>query len=475
MSHSSRNAMIEKEIKDPNGITEMSPALAKYAPDLELMGDVNAGQRRLIEKSSIYLPQEPFETNSGYITRLTRASLRNFLLKVKRLATSTVLRKPIGVEGDAGDFTKWVTSDGQNIQIFAKNLLEAAWLEGFALVMTEFPRVNEAANLREQRAAGYRPYWNLIKRSQLLEASAVMGTRMVDGTPVYSQVLDYIRFKAWMSDNNRGVEPVVMEYERGIKQDSPVVAWRKWAVREVKNEPVWVQVDDGVIDLPYIPISALYIEQEGFMKASIPLLETGHLTLRHFVVASDMYQLLHLSASPKFYIAGADVEDMDMSKSANVGLVFESPDTKVGWATLDASPVEEHRQTLQELKSELLNGAVQIFEQKRVAETEGSKALDREQSDSLLALSAQALEQCLNRALEHAAAYLRTNPATVTVNKKFNLSQVDPQEFTAWLQGWLSNAYTQETFLKKLEAAGFFEDVAEYDREAELERTSALG
>ena len=465
-----------KEIKDPSNITVISDVFAKHLPQLTLLNDVNEGQHRLLAKADVYLPQEVYELDDSYKTRLTRASLRNYLLKIKRLATALVLRKAIAIEGDGENFAAWVTTEGQSLQLFAKNLLEAAWLEGFALVLTEFPKVGEVQNLRQQRQAGYRPYWCIVRRSQILSARAVLRTRQVDGQPVYGQVIEYLRFKSWenIGDDSEGI---IMEYElmRGTESKPAFVAWRKWAVREIDNEPTWVVVDQGEINLDFIPVSPLYIEQEGFLKASLPLLETAELNLRHFQVSSDKYQILHLSANPKFVMTGVDPSQIDMSQSASVGLVLESPDAKVQWVTLGADPVKEHREVLSELKDELLNGAVQVFEQKNVAETEGSKAMDREQNSSLLALSAQGLENCLNRALQHVAAYQRTTPATVAVNKRLSLGNINPQEFTAWLQGWLSNAYTQETFLKKLEAGGFFEDVAEYDREAELERTSAMG
>lgn len=453
------------EIKDPNGVAKKADWLAEISPDLTLLDDINAGQRRLVDKSDVYLPKDEYETDSGYATRLRRASLKNFLLKIKRVAIATVLRKPIQIQGDDA-FTSFVTNDGMNLQLFARNLLDAAWLEGFALVLTEYPTTDSADNLAQERAAGYKPYWEIIRRSQLLDANSILATQIINGRPVYSAVLSELRFMT-CAVTDIGKEDVVMIY----RLEEGQVNWEQWAKRGDEKEQEWVQIGGGVISLPFIPVSPLYIEQEGFLKASMPLLETANLNCHHFAVNSGKYNLLGILGNPLLVFTGVDLSTESMSKSQNIGLAFESPDSDAKYVTLPPTVLEPVETAIDKIEEHIMNGAVQIFEQKNVAETEGSKAMDREQSHSLLSLSAQSLERCLNRALEHAAAYQNTTPATVTVDKKFTLTSVDPQEFSAWLQGWLSGAYTQETFLQKLAGAGFFEDVKDFDIEAELERT----
>ena len=454
------------EIKDPNGITQMSDWLAAIAPDLQLLDDINAGERRLLEKADIYLPKDKYETDEGYATRLRRASLKNFLLKIKRVAVSTVLRKPIQVQGD-DSFTSFVSSDGLDIQLFARNLLDAAWLEGFALVFTDYPNTTDASNLAEEKRRGYKPYWQIIRRSQLLEVRTEMRTQMVGDRPVYSSVISYLRFKTHEM-TEAGIEPVVMVYELGEEN----LLWEQWALRGDDKEKEWVQIDNGVAMIPFIPVSALYIEQEGFCQASMPLLETASLNKQHFAVNSGKYNLLGILGNPLLIFTGVDLSTESMSKSQNIGLAFESPDSDAKYVTLDPAVIAPVETALEKIEHHLLNGAIQIFEQKNMAETEASKAMDREQSYSLLSLSAQSLESCLNQALAHASAYTSTEPATVMVNKDFILNNIDPTAFNAWLQGWLSNAYTQETFLRKLEASGFFEGIDEFDLESELERTA---
>ena len=455
------------EIKDPNGVSEMADWLAAIAPDLTLLNDINAGERRLLEKSDVYLPKGQYETKDGYQTRLRRASLKNFLLKIKRVAVATVLRKPIQVQDDPTNFTSFVTNDGLNIQLFARNLLDAAWLEGMALVFTDYPKKEKTKNLAEERAKGYKPYWQIIRRSQLLDVRSVLGTQMVDGIPVYSSIVSYLRFHAYAL-TDAGNEVVIMEYELG----DGVVNWRQWALRGDEKQQEWVQIKSGVSNLPFIPVSPLCIEQEGFFKASMPLLETANLNKQHFEVNSGKFNLLGILGNPLLIFTGVDLSTESMSKSQDIGLAFESPDSDAKYVTLDPQAIAPIETALEKIEHHILNGAVQIFETKNVAETEASKAMDREQSYSLLSLSAQALEQCLNTALQHAALYTGTAPATVTVNQEFTLATIDPQEFSAWLQGWLSNAFTQETLLKKLESRGFFEGIKDFDLELELERTA---
>lgn len=464
--------------KDPNGVTVKADWLKAMEPDLMLLNDLNNGQAALLEKADIYLPKREYETDEGYAVRLRHTSLRNFLLKLKRVAIATVLRKPIQVEGDASNFTEFVTNDGQNLQLFSRNLLDAAWLEGLALVLTEYPNTDGVETLAEERARGFKPYWQVIKLSQLIEAKSSLSTQMIDGVPVYSAVLSCLRFEAY-AETEMGKELVIMSYDLGVASDEggdrQIVEWSQWAIRKdekkKEDEGEWVEIDAGIINLPFIPVSPLYIEQEGFYKSAMPLLETANLNKHHFMVNSGKFNLLGTLATPLLVFTGVSLEGETISRQPNIGLVLEDPQAKASYVSVPPDLLPPIEVALEGLERHLLNGAVQIFEQKNVAETEAAKAMDREQSQSTLTLSAQGLEACLNRALGHAAAYTDATPATVIVNKKFNLAEVDAQTLEAWMKLPLTGQCTQETFLRKLESAGFFEDVPNFSVESELERT----
>lgn len=464
--------------KDPSGITKKADWLKAREADLMLLNDLNNGQAALLEKSETYLPKREYETDEGYAVRLRHTSLRNFLLKLKRVAIATVLRKPIQVENDPSNFTEFVTNDGQSLQLFSRNLLDAAWLEGMALVLTEYPNTDGVETLAEERARGFKPYWQVIKLSQLIEAKSSLSTQMIGGVPVYSAVLSCLRFEAY-AETEMGKELVIMSYDLGATSDDDgdrqIVEWSQWAIRKdakkKEDEGEWVEIDSGVINLPFIPVSPLYIEQEGFFKSALPLLETANLNKHHFMVNSGKFNLLGTLATPLLIFTGVSLDGETITRQPNIGLGLENPQAKASYVSVSPDLLPPMEVALEGLERHLLNGAVQIFEQKNVAETEAAKAMDREQSQSTLTLSAQGLEACLNRALGHAAAYTDATPATVIVDKKFNLREVDPQAFQAWLQGWLSGGYTQETFLHKLEGAGFFDEVKDFNLESELERT----
>ena len=467
----------KNKIKDPDGVTKVDPKLQEIAEDLRLINHLCGGERTMIDNAEEYLPKDIFETNEGYEARKNRAVLVNFFNKIRRLIVGTILKKPFVIEDDDLSFEQICTEDGQTLKGFARNALDAAWKEGLSLIFVDYPRLSqEFSSLAEFEAIGARPYFVLINRSQLLSFKGSLQTVETSDGRFYKMDLDYLRYKTRDGDN----QEIILVYEKTMAVNDlgePVTAviWRQYElIEESDNEKTWMQTDTGSLSIPVIPVSVIYMERTGYIESEIPLLEIAQLNRRHFQVESDLFQLLHLLANPKLALFGVDQEDMDLSKSKDLGLVFESPEARMEWVTLQSTNTVELQNKLDRLEQQITTQVIQVFEQKHVAETEDSKKIDRDQNASVLAMSADSLEQALNKALELTTLYTdQQTPPTVTVNKDFQWGALSTEDLKDSLQLWLAGGITQETLLKRLESKGYFDGIQEFDIETELERTQA--
>ena len=106
-------------------------------------------------------------------------------------------------------------------------------------------------------------------------------------------------------------------------------------------------------------------------------------------------------------------------------------------------------------------------------EAAASKMMDRAQSDSVLSLIVSQLEDSLNKALAMCAAYAGWDMIELALPRDFvppALSDKDVKEMAALVA---ANMLSQETFLRKLQAAEYFDALDEWSVEGELEQLEA--
>ena len=101
-----------------------------------------------------------------------------------------------------------------------------------------------------------------------------------------------------------------------------------------------------------------------------------------------------------------------------------------------SSSFESQQNFLTELENQMRSlGISTLFQQTFVGETAEAKAMDRSDSDSLLSVVAQDLEESLQHAFEIAAAYVGIEPPKVCVARDFNLQSLSPQQVRMSVSG----------------------------------------
>ncbi len=451
------------QISDPHNINTCNSAVEEILPDLELIDDIIKGERVLVKKSNIYLPQDPTETEGGYLSRLKRASLTNYVKKVRDVATTMVLSKPFVLENDKMNYEEFVTKDGQDLKSFSRMLLRSAWQDGFSLLLVDYPKVeNEIKSLAQQNELGLRPYFSVIKRKDLMDWRTELKVNEYDGQKYYLVNLSCLKIKVSIEG-----QMAIMEY----KTTDTFTEWKLWELVEVtKTKKEWVNTESGQLSISVIPVAPIYIEQECFLEAALPLIGIANLTKHHFTVSSDLFQLLHLIANPRLLMAGVDREEVDFSASSNFGLIFEAPDARMEWVSLTGVNTTPLEAKLEKIEETILSSVLQIFQPKKQAESGIAKEIDREQNNGLLIMAANGLENCLNNAFMIAAGYNNETPAKVSINSEFYWGSLNAQDVQSILNLFLSDAITQETLLKKLQVKGYFDGVEDFDIETELNR-----
>ena len=115
-------------------------------------------------------------------------------------------------------------------------------------------------------------------------------------------------------------------------------------------------------------------------------------------------------------------------------------------------------------------GISTLFHQTYAAETAQSKQLSRTDSDSMLSVVAQDLEQALQNAIDMAGMYLNKEAPLVYIDREFDLQSLDHQQISEYQSLYSNGVITHETLLNMLKSGSVLPDI---DVEAEVEAVEA--
>ena len=173
-----------------------------------------------------------------------------------------------------------------------------------------------------------------------------------------------------------------------------------------QGEDGWFQYQDGTSSLPVIPLAVTYSGKVSELMSNPPLLPISQLNLLHAQRQADLQHALHVAALPVMYLKGWDDSDNSIALSANTAILLPV-DGEVGYAEPASSAFESQQAFITELEQQMENLSIStLFHQTYAAETAEAKALNRTDSDSMLAVVARDLEKALQNALDMTGMYV---------------------------------------------------------------------
>jgi hypothetical protein len=242
-----------------------------------------------------------------------------------------------------------------------------------------------------------------------------------------------------------------------------------WKVyRQVKNQDEWFVYQEGQTSISKIPLAVTYSHKEAELISKPPLLPIANLNIAHGQRTADLSHSLHVAALPILVLQGFDDTDNEIGLSANSAILLP-PEGKASFCEPASSAFAAQQGFITELENQMSNlGISTLFAQKMAAETAESKQISRSDSDSLLAVVSKDLESCLQEAFDLAASFIGIEPPLVTLDRDFDLAQLDGNQVQQYTQLWLNGAITHETLLEMLKQGEVLPSV---DVETEIELT----
>ena len=421
------------------------------------------GTQTFRENAPTLLPIEPKEDDAAWKRRVSHAVLSPFLTRIADQAAGLICRKPITLQpreedGEVDEYWEKFIEDidgyGTSLDAFSRRVVLNSLLYGHSAVLVDFPSTEAAPNLAVERQLGLRPYFLEVRADQIL------GWRKDGDTPL-AQV-NQIRINEYVTEPLGAFGDRVVRQIRVLEQGK----WSTWR----KGENGWVLYQEGTTSLPVIPLAVTYSNKLGELMSKPPLLPLANLNILHSQRQADQQFSLHVAAMPILVLAGWDDTDNEIALSANSALVM-APDSKAYYVEPAAQAFEAQQNFITELEQQMRSlGISTLFAQTFVGETSEAKAMDRSDSDSMLSVVAQDLENCLQNAIDMAGAYVGMETPLVSVSRDFNLQVLDQGQIGQYLSLWSQGAISHQTLLEMLVRGECLPDV---DPEAEIELIEA--
>jgi len=407
----------------------------------EIMKAVTNGTEYLRDNSEAFLPLEPREDYTAYLSRVNRAVFSPYTQRLIRAATGLIMRKPITLIGDpywTDVFAKDVDGCGSDLDEYARRVLICSLTYGQSHILVDYPAPTGALTLAEERAQNRRPYWIEIDPTNIygwrLDREVNYGT-LIQVRIAEKAVVPSGEFGEQVFDQVRVIEPGEYRVYRKVSPKKDLINLQDTTYAGnfdgPENEKDYELVDSGVFSLGEVPLVSVYSGKTDTLTSKPPLLDIAYLNLAHFQRQADLIHSLHVASQPMLVLEGWDDQTKDMAISVNYAMATQ-PGNKVYYVEPASSAFEAQTNEIQELQLQMATlGISTLSQQKFVAESADARRLDRVDTNSMLSMVSLELEQKLQKVFNLSASYLGIEPPEVKISRDFDIERLIGQDITA--------------------------------------------
>lgn len=413
-----------------------------------------------------YLPKNEAESAKNYKARLSLSWLFNGYRKTVKDMTGRVFAKPVEIaEGDERlkEWAKNIDMQGRDLSTFARQVFEDALSgPGISYIMVDAPPRQGTVTQAQAQEQNLRPYMVSLRVEDVLgwRAETIANVTTLTQIRIAEKIherdpLD--EFKEVSVDQVRVLDRTETGVQTRIyRKDAKS---QKWAL---EGEPT---LNTAIREITIIPF---YANRTGFFTGEPMLDDLADINIAHWQSQSDQRNILHYNRVPILFAAGfPDTTNIVIGASTAV----TSPDAQAKLEFVEpksGKAMDAGWTDLEKLEFQMETFGLQLLTARANAQSATGEALDANKETSQLAMTADALQDALEQALEWMCVYGGLEPdVDVSVNKDFGVSFMTAQEVTALLSAVKDGALSRETFVKELIRRGVLRSDLDPDEEAD--------
>lgn len=398
-----------------------------------------------------YLPQFAKESAEAYDTRLKSSWLFNGYRKTVKDITGRVFSKPVEItEGDdrLKEWAKNIDMQGRDLSTFARQVFDDASAgPGISYVMVDAPRRDGTVTQAQAQADNLRPFLVNLRVEDVLgwRAETVRNITMLTQIRIMEEVAE--------PDPKDEFATKAVAQVRVIDRTEAGIITRLY--RKADKSKTWELAEEfanpSIAEITVVPF---YANRSGFFVGEPMLDDLADINIAHWQSQSDQRNILHYARVPILFGAGM-AEQEAFTIGGNSAVMAADANAKLEWVEHTGKAIEAGRQDLKDLEFQMETFGLQLLTARGNAQSATGEALDANKETSQLAMAADALQDCLEQALQWMAVYGGTESSpSVAVNKDFGVSFMTAQEMGGLLAAVKDGVLSRETVITELARRG---------------------
>lgn len=385
-------------------VSTQSAAIKAMAEDWPIIDALMGGTKAMRAAGEKFMPRWPLEDRQEYDARLKTATLYPALSEtveqmIGRVFGDQISRKDVPPRIEKEVLLN-VDREGRSLDVFAATWFGEALQRGVSYLLVNYPRVEGARTMADEKAAGARPYWCHISPKSVL---------------------------GWKTDKSGGSERLIQfryieqieeaDGEFGVKSIKQIVVLEPGRCRLYREADAgWAKHDEfemtsGSGPLKEIPLIPLYTKRTGFLTGKPPLLELAHLNVKHWQSQSDQDTILHtarvpllarIGHEPQYDQEGRPRGDMQIGKS----LIDLPLNGDMKYVEHTGAAISAGKESLADLEEQMKVAGAKLLTRSVLAMTDSQARGESLKEISQLRAMANALEDSIAKALDYTAMWM---------------------------------------------------------------------
>lgn len=452
-----------------------------YREQWQRLRDCAAGQQRIHEQGTKYLPRLSDQTDNEYKAYKARASFYGATGRTIEGLSGMVFRKEPQVVTPEGmkEWLKDVTLSGLDFMGFAEQIVDDDITVGRCGIMVDHPVTASGMTQAVAEALNIRPFLKHYTAENVFN----WRTELRGNATVLTEVRLYETIEIdGEKEFDRSTIRIIRVLDLKGGDDANVYRQRVFVKNENKE---WIQDGEDIIPLmkgaplDRIPFFFVGVKNGDPSVEKPPLIDLANVNLSHYMTTADLEHGAHFTGLPTAVVLGHVDSDPEQPASFRIGSatawVFPNPETNVKYLEFEGQGLEalEKRLATKENHMAML-GARMLTPEKKAAEAAETAAIHRTGEISVLSSLAQSAGQSIEQALAFMAEWGgMSGDVSVKLNNDFMAVSMDSQKLTALLAAWQSGAIAFADLLSQLKRGEIVdEDRTEDEIRSEVETSN---
>lgn len=444
-------------------VRDADASWAEYDEDREKVEDLLKGRSEALEYIRT-LPGHDEKTAKKYRDGayfLPMAARTSEALGGLVFAKAPTRNLPEALDAVVGDLTR----TGQDLDRFAEKMFDAVLATYCVAVVVDYPETPAGMTVLEAERRGIRPFCTLYDGRSILAARF--------GGAGQERQLAHVRLLEEVEEPSPDDEWAIVSVEQVRVLDLDEAGlYRQRVYREIKaadGAKAWVQygptIEPKMAGARMARIPAFFTTpRDAEPSPGIPpLRDIADVNIAHLNDSAAYQWGLIWTANPTPIFTGFNFDDGDVVKMGSSGGITGPLGAKAEFLEFTGTGLTEIRASMEAKRRDgAMMGARLLMEDAKAAIAAETARIQRAGETSIIAGIANAVSECITKALTFLAEWAGIDPTTIDgtgsaapleywLNSDLNPTGLSPQELTALLAAWQAGAITLEDLFQNLQ------------------------